>query len=188
MLRPREVSVLEPSNTGAALAQYLARHRDQLVAEWTAAVRQDRGIVSSDALSHIQLTDHIPQLMDDLGDTLCHAFSEDIKEQAAWTSATHGHMRWQDGYDISELLREMRDLRLALMPHLSGFQEDNANIDPEKIVLALLTVHGFLDDAMRISVEQFIASSERAQSATGPGKTEKNFPKKPAFVPKQRSG
>jgi len=184
--KPPEIPDPQDRKMGARLAGFLSESRARIIADWTAAVHRDRHIVSSEALTHTQLTDHIPQLMDDLNDTLYHAFSEDINERSAWTAATHGHIRWQEGYDLSELLREMGDLRLAILPLLHEFQGRNANAPG--ILLAMIVVHRFLDDSIRTSVEQFIAASGRSVPEPNQIQTGKFLPGKPVFVPKPRSG
>jgi len=184
--KPLEISSPQDRQIGARLACFLSDSRARIISEWTAAVHRDRHIISSEALTHAQLTDHVPQLMDDLNDTLCHAFSEDINEHSAWTAATHGHIRWQEGYDLSELLREMGDLRLAILPLLHEFHGRNANASG--ILLAMTVVHGFLDDSIRTSVEQFIAASGRSVPEPNQIKTGKVLAGKPIFVPRQGSG
>ena len=151
---------------GNQLAEFLDDSRDRIISEWAAAVHGDRKINSSEALTHGQLTDHVPQLLDDLNHTLCNASSEDVKQQSAWTAATHGQMRWKEGYDISELLRELAILRLALITRLIEFQEHYADVGAARNLFAMVTVHGLIDNAMRTSVEQFIATGERV---TNPG-------------------
>lgn len=158
-----------PDHSGARLAGFLSDQRQRIIADWTAAVHRDRHIVSSEALTHTELTDHIPQLLDDLSDTLCHAANDDINEQSAWTAATHGHMRWEKGYDTSELLREMRDLRSSIIPLLHEFQDANASTPGA--LRAMIVVHEFLDDSIRTSVEQFIAATERGLGDPIPAKT-----------------
>lgn len=162
-MTPPENPKLPHPNIGVRLAAFLADRREQIITEWTAAVHRDRMIASSETITHSQLRDHLPQLLDNLSDTLCNAFSEDIKQQAAWTAATHGHMRWKEGYDISEMLREMRDLRSSLIPHLIEFQELHQDIGAARQLFSTIIVHRFLDDAIRISVEQFTVTGQRTQ-------------------------
>ncbi len=160
-MTPSESPKLPHPNIGIRLAAFLADRREQIISEWTASVHRDRMIASSETLTHSQLRDHLPQLLDNLSDTLCNAFSEDVKQQAAWTAATHGHMRWKEGYDISEVLREMRDLRAVLIPHLIEFQEHHPDVGAARQLFSTITVHRFLDDAIRISVEQFTVTGAR---------------------------
>ncbi len=154
---------IEP-HVGAQLGAFLGARRNQIISEWAAAVHHDRKISASEALTHNQLREHVSQLLERLSEMMSNAFSQEVKEDAAWTAAMHGHTRYQAGYDISELLREMRDLRATLMPHLIEFEERHPEVGASRKLYARATMHRFLDDVMRISVEQFIVTGERAHA------------------------
>ena len=143
---------------------FLADRRELIISEWAAAVYRDREITSSEALTHDQLKEHVAQLLNSLSEIIANAFSQDVKEDAAWTAAMHGHTRYQAGYDIAELLREMRDLRATLIPHLIEFEEQHPEVGASRKLYARTVMHRFLDDMMRISVEQFIVTGERAHT------------------------
>ena len=155
LLKPVEQSV------GIQLATFLADRRDQIISEWAAAVHRDRKIATSEVLAHDQLREHVSQLLDSLTEVVANAFSQDLKKNAARTAAMHGHTRYKAGYDISELLREMRDLRATLIPHLIEFEEHHPEVGASRKLYARTTMHRFLDDMMRIAVEQFIVTDER---------------------------
>lgn len=166
------ISIPTDNSIGCQMADFLSERRGRIISEWTASVHQDRMITTSEDLTHSQLMDHVPQLLDDLNHTLCNAFSEDVKQQASWTAARHGQMRWKEGYDISELLREMRDLRLTLIPHFIEFQEQHPDVGGARNLFAMNVVHGFLDDSMRTSVEQFLTTGEHTQHNSQRNQTE----------------
>src|SRR5262245_23311537 len=96
---------------GCSLSNFLSDRRQNIVNECMAAVRHDPALPAADDLTLTQLNDHIPQILDDLNRTLCDAFNQEIKERAAWRAASHGHIRWEQRYDISQLIREIADLR-----------------------------------------------------------------------------
>jgi hypothetical protein len=50
-----------------------------------------------------------------------------------------------------------------MIPHLSQFQERHAEFGGAAKLFSQTVVHRFLDNAIRVSVEQFIATQERAQ-------------------------
>jgi hypothetical protein len=145
---------------GCSLSNFLSDRRQNIVTEWMAAVRQDPAVSAADDLTLTQLNDHIPQILDDLNRTLCDAFNQEIKERAAWRAATHGHIRWEQRYDISQLIREIADLRTIVIYHLAEFHDDRVpNFLGRLGVFAMVVVHSFFDRLIRISVEQFIATS-----------------------------
>ncbi len=126
-------------------------------------VHRDKKIETSEDLTYVQLKDHLPRLLDNLSDRLCNASSNELKQEAAYTAATHGDIRWKEGYDVSELIREFADLRSTIIPHLIQFQEHHSEFGGASRLFAQNIVHRFLDNAIRVSVEQFIVTQERAQ-------------------------
>ena len=153
---------------GDALASFLSARHEQIVSDWIAAVNSDAKVEASEPLTYKQLRDHIPVLLDDLNETLSNAFDREIKERASYTAAIHGLRRWQEGYDICELLRELALLRAALIPHLLNFTEMHPEFGGASTLFVTSTLHRFLDNSMRISVEQFLASQERAKPGDQP--------------------
>jgi len=142
-------------SVGGLLASFFSERREEITAEWMAAVEHDAKIPSSDNLTHHQLRDHLPQLFENLNDTLRNAFSQDLKEEAAYAAAKHGKHRWKEGYDFSELLRELADVRTVFIGHLIEFEANQPDLGAAERVFAQITFHRFFDDAIRNSVEQF---------------------------------
>ena len=140
---------------GVQLSAFLSARREPITAEWVEAVEHDAKILSSDNLTLHQLRDHLPQLFDNLGATLLDAFNQGAKEDAAQTAAKHGAHRWSTGYDLSELLREYAHVRSAFIAYLIEFEELHEDFGGAARVFAQVTLHRFLDDAVRNSVEQF---------------------------------
>jgi hypothetical protein len=121
-------------------------------------------VPAADELTVAQLKDHIPQLLDDLSRTLEDAFNQEVKERTRWRAATHGHIRWEARYDISQLILEISDLRTVLIHHLAEFQDTRIpNFNGELGEFAMVVLHSFCDRLIQISVEQFIATSKTTQ-------------------------
>lgn len=150
-------------DVGARVATFLADRQGQVISAFSAAVHHDSKVQTSETLNQKQLTKHLPELLDQLADTLCNDLSREVKEQAAYVAATHGHDRWKKGYDLSELLRELGLLRSELIRQLVAFWDAHPDVGGAGKVFVITTVHRFLDDSMRVSVEQFVAAQERAQ-------------------------
>ncbi len=146
------------------LSNFLADRRPTIVSQWMKQVLRDKDVPAADDLTLTQLQDHIPQILDDLNQTLNDAFILEIKARAAWRAATHGQIRWQQEYDIAQLIREIGDLRITLIHHLAEYHEERvANFNGEAGLFAMIVVHSFFDSLIRISVEQFIAASRMIQ-------------------------
>ena len=148
---------------GAELAQFISERHERILLDWEEAVRRDRAVPSADKLTRRQLTDHIPELLTSLSLTLSEAFDQQVAGDITYTAAMHGQIRWQQDYDVSELLREIGHLRTALIHQLSEFQTQTPNFGDAPGEVATVIVHSYLDKLMRRSVEQFIAISERTK-------------------------
>ena len=150
----------EQQIVGCSLSNYLADRRQRIISEWMNSVRADPAVPAADELTVTQLKDHIPQILDDLSRTLEDAFSEEVKNRARWRATVHGHIRWEERYDISQLIREISGLRTVLIGHLAEFHDARTpNFNGEQGLFAMVVFHSFLDRLIRISVEQFIAIS-----------------------------
>jgi hypothetical protein len=129
-----------------------------------AAVLSDPSVPAADKLSLTQLKDHVPQILDDLNRTLQDAFSQEIKDRAAWRAASHGYIRWEQRYNIGQLIREISDLRTVLIYHLAEFHDERIqNFNGQMGLFAMVVLHSHFDRLIGISVEQFIASGNTIQ-------------------------
>ena len=148
---------------GVQLADFISKRHQQILSEWEEAVRRDQTVPSADKLTRRQLTDHIPELLTSLSLTLCEAYDQELARDITYTAAMHGQIRWQQDYDISELLREIGHLRTVLIHQLIEFQTNTPGLGDAPREVATVIVHSYLDKLMRRSVEQFVAISERAK-------------------------
>jgi hypothetical protein len=147
---------------GTQLAVFLFERRDQILSDCMAAIERDDKVPTSDTLNRTQLRDDLPQILDNLAMVLNDAFNKDLKQEAASIAASHGYLRWKDHYDISELLLEFAHLRSILVRHLLEFQGLHQATGASWLFAATV-VHRYLDDAIRSSVEQYVAITERSR-------------------------
>lgn len=117
---------LDPLHEGlAALAQYLADRRKEILRAWRAAVRGDPELTTGDSLPISQLHDHIPALLESFAQALLARPGEEraaSKADQAEDAAAHGLQRWQQGYDLREVTRELGLLHLCLVDELERFE------------------------------------------------------------------
>jgi signal transduction histidine kinase len=90
------------------VADHFSHRREAILLEWHSAVRGDPVLTDGDALPRAELFDHIPALLS--------AFERGLREAADRLSteasaegpaAAHGLQRWQQGYDLREVTREL---------------------------------------------------------------------------------
>jgi signal transduction histidine kinase len=107
--------------------------RDAILASWRDAgdAVAERGIASS--LSRAQFNDHIPAVLDCLAHTIQAGPAGD--DAAAVENQTervcdHGLQRWQQGYQLRELIREWGYLQLAVADELERYAAAHPDLDP----------------------------------------------------------
>jgi signal transduction histidine kinase len=117
---------------GAIASELLAR-RDAILDAWRAAGEHatDRGIASS--LSRAQFNDHVPAVLDCLAHTI-EAWPEPQTEVAGDIQSArvcdHGLQRWQQGYQLRELVREWGHLQIAVSDELDRYAASHAELEP----------------------------------------------------------
>ena len=104
-----------------ALAERIATRRQIILDRWRADVAKDSELSQSSHLSLAQFYDHIPTLLDKFEHELCatrRSEQIDAIEEQKQVSASHGAVRWQQGYRLVEVMREWRHLHLCLVDEL----------------------------------------------------------------------
>ncbi|MEO7080875.1 MAG: HAMP domain-containing sensor histidine kinase [Flavobacteriales bacterium] len=144
--------MVAPSNLPviSQLAALIRGESGALLRQWREQVRE---LPSARHLDVPTLNDHIPQLLEELA-TALHVKSEETIAEALvqGTSPTHGSQRFQDGFDIGEVVAEYNILR--------GCVHDLA--DAHGLVLQGRPFHilnQVLDGAIGLAVETFAAQS-----------------------------
>lgn len=128
------------------LVALLKREREVLLSRWREQVRQ---IPSARHLDVPTLNDHIPVLLDELSEAFLSASDETISETLlVGTPPLHGIERWQDGFDIVEIVAEYSILRSCI----HELAEENGIILHGK---ELHTLNRLVDAAIGIAVQTF---------------------------------
>ena len=116
--------------------------RDEVLAKWRQQVRQLPGAANLDTPT---INDQVPELLDSLAAALK---SETETQEINAISAEHGLLRWQAGFDVTEVVAEYNILRQCL--------QDAA--ESGGIILTgkpLLIVNNIFDDAIGKAVKAF---------------------------------
>jgi signal transduction histidine kinase len=132
-----DIHVVIPRNRAveelSALASELLSRRNQILHAWRSAGdgSTERSIASS--LSRAQFNDHIPAVLDCLGHTI-QAWPGEQDELAEQNQTLrvceHGLQRWQQGYQLRELIREWGFLQIAVNEELERYAAANTSLNP----------------------------------------------------------
>jgi two-component system phosphate regulon sensor histidine kinase PhoR len=99
-----------PTENLKRLAALITDKRPELLGNWRIEVKRLPGAADLDAPT---ITDEVPQLLDSLAEELVRA-SEEADAEVRAISAEHGLLRWQAGFDITEVVAEYNILRCCL--------------------------------------------------------------------------
>ena len=137
------------------LANYLERHKELITTSWLERVRSSPA-VPTDSMTRPEIIDHIPGIFDAIIRALRHPFSETAMEQIQETSAEHVVVRWQTGYDLYPVIREIAALRTEFIYQLRLFEETHPEFAMTERLFASTTIHRILDYVICDATNKFL--------------------------------
>ncbi len=117
-----------------ALADHLRNRRETILLAWRNAINRDPTLKSSDPLPYVDLYDHIPGLLSTFerqlrdSPTAATAVQSELGQAQA---AAHGLQRWQQGYDLREVTRELGKLNEIVVAELESYRSVDAQATRE---------------------------------------------------------
>ncbi len=144
-----------------ALAGFLRREQARLTQRWMQAVAADADLVEADRLTWGQLADHLPAILSGI----CLALEEqDLQpaERAIERNAReHGKVRWQQGYRIDELVRELELFRQELADAVRAFAESDGAFNRDHESRARRLIDEALSFVTLTSIREVIGERDR---------------------------
>jgi signal transduction histidine kinase len=140
----------------ADLAQHLNSRREAILLAWRSAVRKDPSLSTSDALPREDLYDHIPALLVTFSQELESPAADETKhvsDAAHGSAAAHGLQRWQQGYDLREVTRELGKLNECMVSELQDYTAAN----PELSRVEVATAHRIWAALCSAGIEESVA-------------------------------
>lgn len=104
-----------------ALANRLGERRQDILRAWRASVTADATLTSGDALPRTQLNDHIPAVLEGFENQL-RALCPEASHLG--DAAAHGLHRWQQGFGLSEVVRELGRLNECVVNELESLAQE----------------------------------------------------------------
>lgn len=138
-----------------ALADYLLERREHVLAAWRGAVDADPQLSTPSRLTRREFNDHIPAVLDALAATLRRAAHDPEQVVDTEADAAHGIHRWQQGYFLTEVLREWAHLNARLVELIDEFAQTHAAASPAAMSAARTALSRFFGEALTDSVSQF---------------------------------
>jgi signal transduction histidine kinase len=157
MLPPPETLDLLAFHSKPQLAEALRRRLDRIVNRWQAAV--ERHLPDADPLTAKQVRDSIPNVLEKIASALASGRSEDTFVLAEVGTA-HGVARFQQDYNIEEVLIEYRILRRVIFDEISDAAGDSISF------MDAVPVDMGIDTALHRGVASFVEHlTEQLKSA-----------------------
>lgn len=136
----------------AALARHLASRRDAVLRAWRKLVDADPKLTTGASLPLAQLNDHMPALLQDYEARLR---SDPLRVSTLGDAAAHGLHRWQQGFDLEEVTRELGRLNECLVEELERYALNAPLPMPATMARARLLWAGIYNVAIGASTSQY---------------------------------
>lgn len=132
-----EIHVVMPANPAveqlSALASELLARREVILQTWREAGESAAGHSLASSLSRAQFNDHIPAVLDCLSHTIqTFPFEQSAVAGVIETERVcdHGLQRWQQGYQLRELIREWGHLQICVADELERYAAAHRDLEP----------------------------------------------------------
>ncbi|HEX8704153.1 MAG TPA: PAS domain S-box protein [Myxococcaceae bacterium] len=137
------------------LAEFLRTHRDAILQEWEAQVRQ---LPAARNLSPAALRDHLPLLLDCISDMMMRPHEAHVPSGLGSVPDTHALERLGEGFDLNQVVTEYRLLRQCVLK-LWSTQGVYDTFE------AVTVFHEAVDEAISASISRYLRARERTFQA-----------------------
>jgi signal transduction histidine kinase/CheY-like chemotaxis protein len=141
------------SESQVAIGHVIERSTKEIISRWAERAMQEQP--TAQRVHHDVLVDHLPAFLARLGRSL--ATAGDDSAAPLREAEEHGDQRWDNGWSVTELVRDYQILRVVLAEFLEEALDRRLE-SRESLVLNVA-----IDDAVAVAVAAFAASQ------TGPG-------------------
>jgi signal transduction histidine kinase len=164
---------LTPPSASAfpALAARLTRRREAILGAWRSAVENDSSLTSGSSLPRAQLVDHIPALLE--------GFESQLREPGGdvfhvGDAAAHGLHRWQQGFGLAEVSRELGHLNECVVKELDSYGLEDPAPPRDALAAARSLWAGIFSVAVSASTAQYF-KLQQIEAASHVGELESAF-------------
>jgi signal transduction histidine kinase len=139
------------------LADYLSARIEEVIASCRERSRTDPLVPTAHTLTRAQFLDHLPAAIGALiqrlrsSDSAEKDYSSKLERHSA---KVHGVHRWQQGYNLSETMREWQHLHMCLMKHVQSYVEEQPQARMPQLLPALRELAHFVGEAVSSSADQ----------------------------------
>ena len=145
------------------LAGHVKDEREAILLDWHRAVKRDPDLNNGASLPRAELYDHIPALLTAFERSLHHAAAptERAASSAEEPAAAHGLQRWQQGYDLREVTRELGQLNKCVVLELDRYAKAHPGMSMDAMSRARDVWTTLCGTAIEESVTQYFTLQQR---------------------------
>ncbi|MDQ8187596.1 sensor histidine kinase [Pelagicoccus sp. SDUM812002] len=160
----QENTIQKNSENLCHLADYLLQNRREVLSDWKERALGDAELEVMTSLSRREFFDHVPQVLD-LFDEELRRYRDGMTDPERLARSNpfekHGLSRWQQGFSMTELVRDWNHLRCAILRSITKA----VSRDPEIIEPAFAKAADLLADLIAEGVNQSVAKFEEIRQA-----------------------
>jgi DNA-binding NtrC family response regulator len=143
------------------LPEILEESKREIVQRWLAAARQD-DLIASANLSDVELTEHLPVVIDEV---IQAPAGQNVSKEGLNAAAAHGRARFKQGCTIPVLMRECRILQQVLSQFI---QSSLLGVDISSVIPGVMqigeAIQAYYEACLREYVHMRYASAEAVQN------------------------
>lgn len=148
------------------IADYLFSRRDAILQRWRMKCEEDESLAHVVALDRVEFNDHLPIILNILGQRLRNEPEDDNPVRLA---TIHGLHRWRKGRALGDVLNELDHLYEILDDELSIFKSHNGNISIQALLNAALQIARLKEETIRGSVTEYALQQQIAAASRSAG-------------------
>jgi signal transduction histidine kinase len=155
-----------PSEINRYLVEHLVGRHSFIAEQVVLAIRSSREISSSERLTDQELIDHFPQLFADLVEYFLTDADPATRRRTVEAALNHGMTRWQQGYQLVEVIRELGIVERSILDHgIERFFESKSEL-AHSVGNARKNLGAFFEDSVTGSVQRYVENfTERLRAA-----------------------
>jgi signal transduction histidine kinase len=147
----------------AEFGHFLLANQEEITRRWVTAVDRSPEVAASEDLTYRQLLDHLPSLCIELASILKQPDAQSVRDQAARDAGAHGRKRWQQGYNLEELIREICLIRRNFFETWpAAYAAKNESFEGKTREAARQVADRFFDNLIIDSTVQFVGEHSDA--------------------------
>jgi signal transduction histidine kinase len=147
---------VKPNELFPRLVEALYQAREDVSRRWLEAVRRHADMPAARGLDDRTLSDHLPQLFEDLAAYLLSQGAAASRQRIAQAARAHGSLRAEQGYTLEELLRELELMRRAVLSGPVAAFIRGQGLPPAEVERVHELMGRFFEDCAAASAGRFI--------------------------------